>query len=118
MAMRKICPDAVRGWRSRGSRTQPVPSIAACFAGSMRTAKMASAGALMVMLTLIVALATATDSCLMCWNQYECHTQPELQVDLCDVQTTGYRLRSAGYVGEDHRPVLKPLLVGEPEVEH
>ena len=46
---------------------------------------MASAGALMVMLALIVALAMATDSCLMCWNQYECHTQPELQVDLCGI---------------------------------
>jgi hypothetical protein len=37
----------------------PVPSIAACFAGSTRTAKTASAGALMVMLALIVSLATA-----------------------------------------------------------
>jgi hypothetical protein len=57
MAMRKICPDAVRGWRSRGSQTQPVPSIAACFAGSTRTAKTASAGAWMVLLALTVSLA-------------------------------------------------------------
>src|SRR5450755_1862914 len=57
--------DDVRGWRSRDSMTQPVPSIATCFAGSTRTAKMASVGALMVMLTLTVSLATATTSCLM-----------------------------------------------------
>src|SRR6266851_5463577 len=44
MAMRKICPAAVNGWLSRGSRTRPVPSIAACWAGSASTAKMTSAG--------------------------------------------------------------------------
>ncbi len=79
---------------------------------------MPSAGALMVVLTLIVALATATDSCLMCWNQYRCHTQPELRVDLCDSPTRLLRTEVSGHVGEDHRPVLKPLLIGEPEVEH
>src|SRR6266516_6189656 len=40
-----------------GSRTQPVPSIAACAAGSARTAKTASAGALMILVALTVSSA-------------------------------------------------------------
>src|SRR5260370_31453902 len=96
MAMRKICPDAVRSWRSRGSRTQPVPSIAACFAGSRSTAKMASAGALMVILALIVSLVTATTSGLMGWNQYECQTQPEQQLHLYEIPTRLLRTEISG----------------------
>ena len=79
---------------------------------------MASAGALTVMLALIVSLAMATDSCLMSWNQYECHTQPEFQADLCGISNRPLRTEVAGHVGEDHRPVLQPSLIGEPEVEH
>src|ERR1700722_14864814 len=58
MAMRKICPDAAKISRPCGSRTHPVPSIAAWFAGSTRTANIASAVVLMVMLALIVSAAT------------------------------------------------------------
>src|SRR5437764_1228889 len=58
MSIRKICPAAVNGLLSRVSRTQPVPSIAACFAGSARTAKMASAGALMTLVALTASSAT------------------------------------------------------------
>src|SRR5438105_12808283 len=58
MDIRKICPAAVNGVLSRVSRTQPVPSIAACFAGSARTAKMASAGALMTVVALTLSSAT------------------------------------------------------------
>jgi len=43
--MRKICPDAAIGWLPRDSTTQPVPSIAACLAGSARIAKMTFAEA-------------------------------------------------------------------------
>src|SRR5688572_4001950 len=57
MDIRKICPAAVNGLLSRASRTQPVPSIAACFAGSARTAKMASAGALMTVVALTLSSA-------------------------------------------------------------
>jgi hypothetical protein len=60
MAIRKICPEAVRGFMPRGSRTYPVPSIAACCAGSARTAKMAPAGALMIALALTVSGASRT----------------------------------------------------------
>src|SRR5205823_3709370 len=58
MDIRKICPTAVNGLLSRVSRTQPVPSIAAWFAGSARTAKMASAGALMTVVALTLSSAT------------------------------------------------------------
>src|SRR5438270_6152658 len=57
MDIRNICPAAVSGLLSRVSRTQPVPSIAACFAGSARTAKMASAGALMTVVALRLSSA-------------------------------------------------------------
>jgi hypothetical protein len=57
MDIRKTCPAAVNGLLSRVSRTQPVPSTAACFAGSARTAKMASAGALMTVVALTVSSA-------------------------------------------------------------
>src|SRR5438874_9313302 len=57
MDIRKICPAAVNGLLSRVSRTQPVPSIAACFAGSARTAKMASAGAFMTVVALTLSMA-------------------------------------------------------------
>src|SRR5205807_5716846 len=60
MDIRKICPTAVNGVLSRVSRTQPVPSMAACFAGSARTAKMTSAGALMT----VVALTQSSDTWL------------------------------------------------------
>jgi hypothetical protein len=52
MAIRNVCPAAVNGWPSRASQTQPVPSIAACLAGSARTAKTTAAGASMTMLAL------------------------------------------------------------------
>src|ERR1700694_2738084 len=58
MDIRKICPAAVNGVLSRVSRTQPVPSISACFAGSARTAKIASAGALMTVVALTLSSAT------------------------------------------------------------
>jgi hypothetical protein len=58
MDIRKICPAAVKGGLSRVSPTQPVPSIAACFPGSARTAKIASAGALMT----VVALTLSSDT--------------------------------------------------------
>src|ERR1700704_2930659 len=58
MDIRKICPAAVSRLLSSVSRTQPVPSIAACFAGSARTAKMASAGALMTVVALTQSSAT------------------------------------------------------------
>src|SRR3712207_323588 len=52
MDIRKICPAAVNGLLSTVSQTQPVPSIAACFAGSVRTAKTVSAGASMTLVAL------------------------------------------------------------------
>src|SRR5260370_9667202 len=57
MDIRKICPAAVNGLLSRASRTQPVPLIAAWFAGSARTAKMAAAGALMTVVALTLSSA-------------------------------------------------------------
>src|SRR5713226_4121036 len=90
MAMRKICPDAVRGWRSRGPRTQPTPpvrappSIAACFAGSTRAAKMASAGALMVVLALIVSLANFKHLLSQALEPYESPTPVGASSSLCD----------------------------------
>ena len=39
MAIRKIWPTCVKGARSSGSRTHPVPSIAACVVGSASTAR-------------------------------------------------------------------------------
>jgi hypothetical protein len=57
MAIRKTCPAAVSGLLSRDSLTQPVPSIAACLAGSARTPKMASAGALIIVVALTVSSA-------------------------------------------------------------
>ena len=59
MAIRNTCPAAVSGWLSTGSRTQPVPSIAGCLAGSARAAKMTSAGALMIVVALTVSSAMA-----------------------------------------------------------
>src|SRR5207248_926448 len=52
MDIRKIWPTAVNLWLSRVSRTQPVPSIAACSAGSASTPKMTSAGASMMVVAL------------------------------------------------------------------
>src|SRR3954454_4512319 len=65
MDIRKICPAAVNGELSTVSWTQPVPSIAACFVGSVRTAKIASAGALMTVaaLTLSSAMRRYTPHC-------------------------------------------------------
>src|SRR5205823_13327200 len=57
MDIRKISPAAVNGLLSRASQTQPVPSIAACFAGSARTAKTAAAGALMIVVALRLSSA-------------------------------------------------------------
>src|SRR3954451_14497183 len=57
MDIRKICPAAVNGVLSMVSQTQPVPSIAACFAGLARTAKMGSAGALMGVVALTLSSA-------------------------------------------------------------
>jgi len=57
MDIRKIRPVAVNGLLSRVSRTQPVPSIAACFARSVRTAKIASAGALITVVALTLSSA-------------------------------------------------------------
>ena len=62
MAIRNTWPAAVSGWLSRDSRTQPVPSIAACLAGSARTAKMASAGASMIVVALTVSPAMVVAS--------------------------------------------------------
>jgi hypothetical protein len=53
----EICLAAVNGLLSTVSQTQPVPSIAACFAGSVRTAKTASAGELMTMVALTLSPA-------------------------------------------------------------
>jgi len=52
------------GWLPRDSTTQPVPSIAACLAGSARIAKMTSAEASMmaVALTLVSAMSSASSS--------------------------------------------------------
>jgi len=73
--------------------TQPVPSIATCFAGSTRTAKMASVGALMVMLTLTVSLATATTSCLMGWNRIRMSDAARTSNSSCGIvaKTIAYR---------------------------
>lgn len=48
-----------------GSQTQPVPSIAACLAGSVRIANKISAEALMVALTLTIAAAIVSTSGLI-----------------------------------------------------
>jgi hypothetical protein len=79
-----------------GSLTQPVPSIASCLAGSTRTAKMASAGALMVALTQTVSLATATTSCLMDWKPNTGQTQPRASRLMCDVPTGRLRTEVSG----------------------
>src|SRR6266498_3778246 len=65
MAIRKTCPAAVNGLLSRGSRTQPVPSIAACLVGSARTAKMTSAGAWMI----VVALRLSSAMCCLLMSE-------------------------------------------------
>jgi hypothetical protein len=57
MDIRNICPAAVNGLLSTVSQTQPVPSISACFAGSVRTAKIASVGALMTVVALTLSSA-------------------------------------------------------------
>jgi hypothetical protein len=52
--LQKIRPTAVSDWPSLDSRTQPVPSIAACLAGSVGTPKMASSEpSMMVAVTLL-----------------------------------------------------------------
>src|SRR5262249_10765321 len=53
----KTCPAAVNGLLSSGWRTQPVPSIAACLAGSARTTKTTSADALMIAVALRLSSA-------------------------------------------------------------
>jgi hypothetical protein len=55
-------PAAVSGLLSTDSRTLPAPSIAACLTGSARTAKMASAGALMIVVALTVSSVMLTAS--------------------------------------------------------
>jgi len=50
--IRNVCPTAVNGLWSTASVTQPVPSIAACVAGSASTAKIASAEAFMTVVAL------------------------------------------------------------------
>jgi hypothetical protein len=57
MDIRKIWPTTANGVLSIDPRTQPVPSIATCFAGSARTAKIVSVGALIVMVALMLSLA-------------------------------------------------------------
>lgn len=52
-------PDAVMGSGSRASHTQPVPSIAACWPGSVSTAKTRAAD------TSIVALALTISAFMM-----------------------------------------------------
>jgi len=63
MAIRKTCLAAVSGVLSTDSRTQPVPLIAACLAWPARTAKMASAGALMIVAALTVSPVMLAASC-------------------------------------------------------
>src|SRR5580700_3877486 len=67
MPTRNTCPAAVSGWPSRGSRTQPVPSIAACLVGSASTAKIASAGALMIVVALMVSSVMVVPPCELSW---------------------------------------------------
>jgi hypothetical protein len=59
MVIQNTCPSAVSRSLSRGSQTQPVPSIAAWLAGSARTAKMAPAGALMIVVALTASSVMA-----------------------------------------------------------
>src|SRR5580658_3588591 len=67
MAIRNTWPASVRCWPSRGSRTHPVPSIAACSAGSASTAKIASAGALMIVVALMVSSVMVIPPCELSW---------------------------------------------------
>src|SRR6202034_759224 len=46
---------------------QPVPSIAACLAGSASTAKIASAGALMIVVALMVSSVMVAPACGLSW---------------------------------------------------
>src|ERR1700692_1609608 len=54
MAPRKIWPEPVSRWPSRESRTQPVPSMAACRDGSASTANTVSADVLIVVVAVRV----------------------------------------------------------------
>src|SRR5919106_4285011 len=85
MDIRKISPAAVNGLLSTFSQTQPVPSIAACFAGSVRTAKMASAGALMTVVALTLSSAMEL---------------PPHRAELATLQTFA---RSGAHLGPRHR---------------
>src|SRR5260370_24959721 len=78
MDIRKICPGAANGVLSRVSRTQPVPSIAACFAGSARTAKMASAGALMTVVALTLSSAMWLPPDTLSVSRFRRSPSPEL----------------------------------------
>jgi hypothetical protein len=60
IAIRNVCPALVSGAVSSALVTQPVPSMAGWFTGSDRTAKTASAGAVIVVLTF-------SDSSVMQW---------------------------------------------------
>src|SRR5258707_13894649 len=55
MSTRKIWPEPVSRWPSRESRTQPVPSMAACRDGSASTANTVSADVLIVVVALTVS---------------------------------------------------------------
>jgi hypothetical protein len=104
MDIRKICPVAVSGLLSRVSRTQPVPSIAACFAGSARTAKIASAGALTTVVALTLSSAIWLPPHKLSLSRFRRSPSPELIAGVATARTAVFlpvalracRLRTAG----------------------
>src|ERR1700722_17650851 len=60
MPIRKTWPEPVSRWPSGDSRTQPVPSMAACRDGSASTSNTVSADVLIVVVALTVSSGMAT----------------------------------------------------------